>query len=170
MSNTIIINGQSVTVPSGMSVNFVNGGIQIVPVQTHKTVHLDKLGQKIDTKATKAKTPKTPKEQKPVDPKSKEYYSKENLAAIKSFFVSKNGITTEEDVNNLAEQLKVPAGVIGSQFYKKSLAVCYGSITLPNVNAFLANAAANNYRVASLYNDPKIVAMRNEKLAMSVKA
>jgi hypothetical protein len=165
--NNITINGQTISIPAGMSVNLVNGTIQIVPVQPKKTVHIDKHGQKVNTKAVKAAAKKSELVAKKAI--SKAFYSKENLQAIKDFFIAKNGITTDEDVSSLAENLGVPAGLVADQFRRKSLAVCYGSITLPNLGAFLSYAKEMGWRVADLYNNKDIATKRAENLS-TVKA
>ena len=156
----IKIGNQTIPVPAGMSVKFnKNGSFAFIPV-AHKS--------------TKSQTVHPPKPAKPVyDPaQTKKFYSKENLEAIKSFFIAKNGITTDADAISLAETLEVPVGMVKSQFRKKSLAVCFGAITLPNVNVFLAHCASQNppYRAAQLYHDPKIVAERQKNLAKGQNA
>jgi hypothetical protein len=153
---TLTINGQAVKVPAGMIVQLgSNGNVSFVPV-AHKS-----------TKSQTVHPPKPKAPEKPIyDPaQTKKFYSKENLEAIKNFFVAKNGITTKDDATSLAATLGIPVGIIMSQFRKKSLAVCYGNITLPNVDVFLAYCTSQKWRTAQVYND--LAETRKANLAKS---
>ena len=156
--NTLSINGQTIKVPAGLSVTLdKDGNISFIPV-AHKstksqTVHPAK--------------PKAIKIEKPVyDPEqTKKFFSKENLEAIKSFFIAKNGITNDADASGLAATLNIPLGIVKSQFRKKSLSVCYGNITLPNIDVFLAYCTSKGWRTAQVYHD--LAETRKASLAKS---
>ena len=75
------------------------------------------------------------------------------------------GFRDKDDATSLAATLGIPVGIIMSQFRKKSLAVCYGNITLPNVDVFLAYCTSQKWRTAQVYND--LAETRKANLAKS---
>jgi hypothetical protein len=166
-NNTITINGQTITVPEGMQVNLSNGAIQIVPV-THKVVRVPygtKAHQTVNTapatkavKASAKSSKKSPKDKTP-------FLSKEELAAIKAFFLAKQGCVTTADVDALAQSTGIPAGKIGYRINKHRQAVCYGFLTVANNDAFLASLTAQGSWIAGMFNSPKVEAARAENLA-----
>jgi len=161
--NTITINGQTITVPEGMSVNLVAGGIQIVPIQTHKTVRVP-YGQKVDTKKL-VKSSKA-KEKKVYD-KDNPFLTKEQMDAIKSFFLAKDGCVTRGDADSLAPQIgltKEEAGKIGYRFNQMRKAVCYGSILVKDQDAFVKNLQSEGSWIVKMFYDPKVMETRTEKL------
>jgi hypothetical protein len=161
MSNkSFTINGQTITVPEGMQVVLSGGAINIVPISQPKTVHLDKKGQKVNTAAL-AKTTKHAKKAKDKTP----FLSKDEIAAIKAFFLAKGGCVSSADIEALAAQTGIPAGKIGYRINKHRQAVCYGYLTVSNNDAFVASLVAAGSWIAGMFSNPKIVAAREENLA-----
>jgi hypothetical protein len=161
-NNTITINGQTISVPEGMQVVLSNGAINIVPV-AHKTIRVP-----YGTKAHQTVSPAKAKAAKPA-PKSKKdktpFLSKEELAAIKAFFLAKQGCVTSADIDALAQTSGIPAGKIGYRINKHRQAVCYGFLTVSNNDAFVANLTAQGSWIAGMFNSPKVEAARAENLA-----
>ena len=161
-NNTITINGQTISVPEGMQIILSNGAIQIVPVSApvHKVVRVPygtKAHQKVNTKAEKP-AKKSSKDKTP-------FLSKEELAAIKAFFLAKQGCVTSDDINSLAASTGIPAGQIGYRIIKHRQAVCYGFLTVANNDAFVANLTAQGSWIAGMFYSEKVAAARAENLA-----
>ena len=165
MNHTITFNGQTITVPEGMSVNLP------INAPTHKTVRVP-FGQKVDTKklsgevksSTKAKSGK----EKKVYDKDNPFLTKEQMAAIKSFFLAKDGRVTKGDADTLAPQIglaKDEAGKIGYRFNQMRKAVCYGSIIVKDQDAFVKNLQTEGSYIAKMFFDPKVMEARIAKLA-----
>ena len=157
--DSIKINGLDIKIPANMSVSMgEDGSVIFIPITPkHKTVHIDKHGQKITT-ASLAQTVRSGKAL---------FLSTEELKMIRVYFIAKGGCVSREDADTLADQSGIPVRKIGYRFNKLRQQVCYGYMTVPDTDAFQASLQANGGWMANLYTDPKVMAKREATLRLA---